>query len=284
MDTIFLNGKWVSQEGAVVSVFDRGFMFGDSVYEVLAVTNGKICALRAHVSRLKASLDAVGINLKESIDDISDLLIEAVRRSEKLTGLLYLQITRGEQFPRDHTYPLDLHPTILITFSERRDLGWAEVKPIKVVTKSDFRWGRGDIKVTSLIANVILRNSAIREGYDDAILIRDDIVTEATAANVFLVKDGEIVTPKKNQFFLHGITRDIVLELCKELDLCAVERDVRRTELFEADEIWLSSTGKELCPVLSIDGDPVGDGFSRENSLWKKLHCAYQLKIKNGIG
>ena len=116
--------------------------------------------------------------------------------------VLYLQITRGEQFPRDHTYLSGLDPTVLITFSERRDVGWREVKPLKVAIKSDFRWGRGDIKVTSLIANVLLRNSAVSDGFDDAILIRDDNVTEATAANVFLVKDGEIATPEKNRFFL----------------------------------------------------------------------------------
>ena len=204
MDTIFLNGKWVSKEKAVVSVFDRGFMFGDAVYEVLAVNHGKICAMEAHFVRLEASLKAIDINLGFPINDISDLLTEAVRRSEKLTGLLYLQITRGEQSPRDHNYQLDLRPTILITFSERAETSWQDVKPIKAVTKLDFRWGRGDIKVTSLLANVLLRNSAIREGCDDAILIRDDIVTEATAANVFLVKEGKVVTPRKNQFFLHG--------------------------------------------------------------------------------
>ena len=281
MDSIFLNGKWVSKEGAVVSVFDRGFMFGDSVYEVLSVSNGKICALKAHLLRLKGSLDAVGIILKDSIQDIGDLLVEAVNRSERRTGLLYLQITRGEQFPRDHTYFSGLDPTVLITFSERRDLSWREVKPLKVAVKSDFRWGRGDIKVTSLIANVLLRNSAVSDGFDDAILIRDDNVTEATAANVFLVKDGEIATPEKNRFFLHGITRDIVLELCDDLGLFAVERNVKKAELFEAEEIWLSSTGKELCPVYSIDGVKVGGGFSKEESLWKKLYSAYKSKLKD---
>lgn len=284
MDTIFLNGKWVSEENAVVSVFDRGFMFGDSVYEVFSVNDGKICALGAHLSRLKASLDAVDIDLKQSTEKLGDLLTEAVIKSGKATGLLYLQITRGEQFPRNHTYSLDLHPTVLITFSASKDLGWRDVNPIKVVTKTDFRWGRGDIKVTSLIANVLLRNSAIREGCDDAILIRGDLVTEATAANVFIVKEGKIITPKKNTFFLHGITRDIVIELSKELDLPAVERDVRKAELFEAEEIWLSSTGKELCPVASIDGFLVGGDRPRESSLWKKFYCAYKLKIKEQSG
>ena len=227
--------------------------------------------------RLKGSLDAVGIILKDSIQDIGDLLVEAVNRSERRTGLLYLQITRGEQFPRDHTYFSGLDPTVLITFSERRDLSWREVKPLKVAVKSDFRWGRGDIKVTSLIANVLLRNSAVSDGFDDAILIRDDNVTEATAANVS--KRRRNCNSEKIDFFAWA-TRDIVPS-SDDLGLFAVERNVKKAEMFEAEEIWLSSTGKELCPVYSIDGVKVGGGFSKEESLWKKLYSAYKSKLKD---
>ena len=278
MDKVFLNGNWIERDKALVSVFDRGFMFGDGVYEVLAVSNGKIRCLREHLKRLQKSLEAVEIVPNYSSDEIAGLLVDSIKRSEGDCGLLYLQITRGMQYPRDHTYPENLSPSLLITYSERKEKSWKEVKPLNVITKHDYRWGRGDLKVTSIIANVMLRNSAIKEGSDDVILIRGGLVTEAAAANVFIVKGEKISTPKKNKFFLHGITREVVLEISRGLGFDAIEREVKKQELFEADEVWLTSTGREICPVKEIDGKPVGVGVEERNSIWKTLHQAYRKK------
>ena len=278
MDKVFLNGNWIERDKALVSVFDRGFMFGDAVYEVLAVSKGKIRYLKEHLRRLEKSLEAVAIVSSYTLDEIADLLVDVIKRSKGESGLLYLQITRGMQYPRDHTYPENLSPSLLITYSERKEKSWKEVRPLSVITKQDFRWGRGDLKVTSIIANVMLRNNAIKEGSDDVILIRRGLVTEAAAANVFIVKGEKISTPKKNKFFLHGITREVVLEISRGLGFDAIEREVKKQELFEADEVWLASTGREICPVKKIDGKPVGVGVEERNSIWKTLHQAYRKK------
>ncbi|MEC8299202.1 MAG: aminotransferase class IV [Pseudomonadota bacterium] len=279
MGKVFLNGNWIERDKALVSVFDRGFMFGDAVYEVLAVSKGKIRYLKEHLKRLENSLKAVEIDSGYTADEITGLLNDAIKKSKGKSGLLYLQITRGVQYPRDHTYSENLSPSFLITYSERKEKSWKEVKSLNVITKQDFRWGRGDLKVTSIIANVMLRNGAIKEGCDDVILIRRGLVTEAAAANVFIVKGQKISTPKKNRFFLHGITREIVLEISKNLGFDTVEREVKKQELFQADEVWLASTGREICPVKSIDGKSVGGGVEERNSVWKTFHEAYRKRV-----
>ena len=283
MDIVFLNGKWQDKNSAVVSVFDRGFMFGDSVYEVMAVHKGRIHEKQAHLSRLQRSLSSTKIKSPCSRQKLSLLLEQTIEKSGISNSIIYLQVSRGVQFPRDHKIELGIEPTILITLTEKKFLDWSQIEPLSLITQADFRWARGDIKVSSLIANVMLRNEAVRKGYDDSILIRNERVIEATSANIFLAKGGTIYTPKKSRFFLHGITRQTVLRLCEEIDLQAVERDVFKDEIFEADEIWLSSTGNILRPVRKVNDHSIGDKYLLKNSLWRKLYQQYHRDLGKAV-
>ena len=283
MDIVFLNGKWLDKDTAVVSVFDRGFMFGDSVYEVMAVYNRRIHEKEAHLSRLERSLLSTKIKSPYSRKKLSSLLEQMIEKSGISNSIIYLQVSRGVQFPRDHKIELGTEPTILITLMEKKFLEWTEIEPLNLITQADFRWSRGDIKVSSLIANVMLRNEAVSKGYDDSILIRNERVIEATSANIFLVKDGAVYTPQKSRFFLHGITRQTVLRLCEEIDLEAVERDIFKDEIFTADEIWLSSTGNILRPVRKVDDHLIGKKYPLEKSHWRKLYQQYFLDLGKAV-
>ena len=268
MDLAYLNGFWSLPEEAKISAFDRGFMFGDGVYEVLPVYFGKVHALDKHLLRLKKSLEEVKIKSPMTGSALSNLLLEAARKSEEQFGVIYLQITRGIQRPRDHKYPSDLKPTIFLSFSGKTKRELFIAQPISVALKEDFRWGRGDIKSTSLIGSVMLKNEAVVSGFDDAILIRDDkYVTEATTSNVFAVKKGSVLTPKKTNLFLHGITRELVIEICKKNDIPVKECKLEKKTLFDADEVWLTSSARGVAPVNLIEDKkiPLVGG---DNSLW----------------
>ena len=258
MAIVYLNGEWIAPEEARVSVFDRGFMFGDAVYEVMAVYSRKIFLLDEHLARLNRSMDAIHLHSPHDDQVWSMLLRTAVDRGGEGDGCLYLQITRGVEASRSHIYSGEAEPTVLITMTPRLERNLT--KPLRVVTKKDYRWQRADIKVTSLVANSLLKNEAIAEGYDEAILVRDGLVTEATAANVFIVRDGVILTPPRSHFLLHGITRDYILALAQQAGFAIKEREITESELLAADEAWISSTGNEIRPVIEINNVVVGDG------------------------
>ena len=274
MAIAYLNGEWLAPEDAKVSVFDRGFMFGDGIYEVMAIYDYKIFTLDLHIQRLARSLAA--IRLKSPFEDAHWrlLLEEAARRGEEKTAYLYLQVTRGVASPRSHVYPSDAMPTVLMTVMDAPILLRQSIEPYRLVTKEDFRWGRGDIKVVSLIANGLLKNEALDEGFDDAILIRDGLVTEATAANVFIVKDGAIMTPPKSRYLLHGITRDHVIAIARAADMAVEERDITEDELLGADEVWISSTGHEIWPVGEVNGKVIGNGSA--GVVWQAVDDLFQ--------
>ena len=274
MAIAYLNGEWMQPEDARVSVFDRGFMFGDGIYEVMAVYNGEVFTLDQHLTRLQRSLDAIRLDSPHTSEEWRALILEAVARGEENPAYLYLQVTRGVASPRNHVYPTAPSPTVLITVMHAPVLERTDIAPLKVVTKADFRWGRGDIKVVSLIANGLLKNEAIAEGYDDAILIRDGEVTESTAANVFIVRNGVIVTPPKSNFLLHGITRDHVIELAQAAGLIVEERAISESELLGADEVWVTSTGQEVWPVGQVNGQVIGNGSA--GVVWQSVDDLFQ--------
>ena len=260
MAVAYLNGEWLAPEDARVPVFDRGFMFGDGIYEVMAVYSGQIFLLAEHLDRLHRSLGEVSIDSPHTREQWQQLLITAVEKSGEQTAYLYLQVTRGVAMPRAHEFPAQPEPTVLITVMDAPQLQRKEVTPLRLTTREDYRWGRGDIKVISLIGNVLLKNEAKAAGYDDAALIRDGKVTEATAANLFIVKGGAIITPPKSNFLLHGITRDHIIKLAHDADIPVEEREVSEAELTSADEVWLSSTGLEVWPVSEVNDITVGNG------------------------
>ena len=274
MAIAYLNGEWMQPEAAKVSVFDRGFMFGDGIYEVMAVYDGRIFTLDQHLRRLQRSLDAIRIPNPHTDAEWTALLGEAVERAGENPAYLYLQVTRGVSSPRSHVYPADMQPTILVTVMAAPILSREDVKPYRVLTREDFRWGRGDIKVVSLIANGLLKNEAIAAGFDDAILIRNGEVTEATAANVFIVRNGVVVTPPKSSFLLHGITRDHVAGLVRQAGIPLEERAISADELESADEVWLTSTGHEVWPVGQVNDTQIGNGAA--GVVWQTVDELFQ--------
>lgn len=278
MAIAYLNGEWQAPEDAKISVFDRGFMFGDGIYEVMPVYWGKVFTLEEHLLRLNRSLNEIRLVSPFTDEEWRSLFDEAIEKSGEETALLYLQVTRGIASNRSHEYPADVKPTVLITVTAAPGLERNEVLPYKMVTKQDFRWSRGDIKVISLVANGLLKNEALAEGYDDVVLLRDGVVTESSASNVFIVKDGVIVTPPKSRYLLHGITREQVIQLAKTNSMELEERDISEAELVDADEIWITSTGHEIWPVGELNGKTVGNGEA--GVTWQMMDSLYQASKK----
>lgn len=274
MPIAYLNGEWLLAEEAKVSVLDRGFLFGDGVYEVIPVYNGSLFCLERHVRRLKNSLAEIHLGEHLAEIDWAALLTEAVEKSGDSMAALYVQVTRGVDVARSFVYPENPKPTILIMVNPAPQLASREIKAISLVTLEDFRWDRGHIKTISLIAAGMLKNQAIAQGANDAVLVKDGEVTEATSANIFAVIDGVIVTPPKTTSLLHGITRDVVVELAREHGLPIEERSLLPTELASADEVFISSSTMETWPVGQIDGNPVGNG--EPGLIWQKVDDLFQ--------
>ncbi|MDP4912580.1 MAG: aminotransferase class IV [Pseudomonadales bacterium] len=269
----YLNGSWQPIEEARVSVLDRGFMFGDGIYEVIPVYAGKVFTLHRHLLRLANSLAEIQLKNPLSMAAWTTLTEEAVTRSGETTAYVYIQVTRGLASKRDHAYP-NVEPTVLVMVYHSPILERQEVRPYKMITLEDFRWSRGHIKSVSLMAAGMLKNAALSQGADDAILIRDGLVMEATASNIFIVKDAVIKTPPKSMHLLHGITRDVVVELALANGLALQECAITAAELAAADEVMITSSGHEVWPVASVDGKPVGNGAP--GVMWKTLDGLFQ--------
>ncbi|HKI73947.1 MAG TPA: aminotransferase class IV [Pseudomonadales bacterium] len=270
----YLNGTWQSPEDAKVSVLDRGFMFGDGIYEVIPVYSGRPFALARHLVRLNNSFNEIRLASPLSDAEWSSLMLEGVARSGESTASIYVQITRGVAPKRDFKYPEVPVPTVLMIVAPSPLLERTRIDPLDVVTLEDFRWARGHIKTTSLIAAGMLRNEAIARGADDAILIKNGKVTEATASNVLIARNGVLATPPRSNHVLHGITRDVVVALAREHGLAIEEREIDVAELETADEIMITSSTHEVWPVGSLNGKPVGNGAA--GVMWRQLDGLFQ--------
>jgi D-alanine transaminase len=270
----YLNGIWQPPEEARIPVLDRGFLFGDGIYEVIPVYNGKAFALSRHLRRLHNGLQEVGVANPMTDAEWENLVNEAIVRSAERTAFLYLQVTRGVAAKRDHRYPEKAIPTVLVMVYEAPILARTEIVPLQMITLDDFRWERGHIKATSLIAAGMLKNHALAQGMDDAILVKYGRVTEATSANVFIANGEVLATPPKSNRLLHGITRDLVLELARAQGICADECDITEEQLQNADEIFITSSGYETWPVGTLNGRVIGTG--RGGPLWRRIDKLFQ--------
>ena len=266
---VYLNGEYLPLGEAKVPVLDRGFLFGDGVYEVIPVYGGKAFRLDEHLRRLEQSL--AGIGMSNPLSDaawgaIFDRLIAGAEDQQ-----IYLQITRGVASKRDHAIPAGIAPTVFVMCAPIAPIPLAG---IKAITVTDIRWDRCNIKAITLLANVLLRQEAVEKGASEAILVRDGCVLEGAASNILIVKDGVIITPPKGDTILPGITRDLVLELAREQGIPTEERHISLGELRGADEIWMTSSTREILAVIELDGGPVSGGVP--GPLWKTLQTAYQ--------
>ena len=258
---VYLNGEYVPLAEAKIPVLDRGFIFGDGVYEVIPAYGRTLFRLREHLARLEHSLRAIRIANPHDTAAWSTLLQSVVARNPWDDQSVYLQVTRGVA-PRTQEFPKgDVRPTVFIMASPLK-MPTAEQRTngVAVVTRDDYRWRRCDIKSVSLLANCLLRQEAEDAGAVETILVRDGNVKEASTCNVFLVKNGVILNPPKDNLILHGITFDLALELAREAGLPLETREVKRAELLDADEVWLSSSAREVLPVTTVDGKRIGNG------------------------
>ena len=272
---VYLNGDYLPVEQATVSVLDRGFLFGDGIYEVIPVFGLKPLRIDEHLQRLQNSLSRISLNNPLSNQEWKQVFDQLLERNPGEDRAIYLQITRGVYPVRDLKIQSDKRTTIFMMVLQVGSVDMSQLeKGIETVTINDFRWHACDVKSISLVANVMLREQATQAGVVDAILVRDGYVTEGTASNFFMVKNGVLITPPIGQYLLSGITRDLVIELAKENGIDCEIRSVAETELESADEIWLTSSTREIAPVVRLNGKDVAD--AKAGLVWKKMIHIYQ--------
>jgi D-alanine transaminase len=272
---VYLNGKYLPVEQATVSVLDRGFLFGDGIYEVIPVFGLKPLRVDEHLQRLQNSLSRISLANPLSNAEWKQAFDELLAKNPGEDRAIYMQITRGAHPVRDLKIQPEYRPTVFMMVLQVGAINVSVLeKGIETVTINDFRWHACDIKSTSLVANVMLREQATQSGVIDAILVRDGFVTEGTASNFFMVKNGVLITPPIGQYLLPGITRDLVIELAKENGMACQIRPVAESELESADEIWLTSSTREIAPVIRLNGNNVADG--KAGPMWKKMINIYQ--------
>lgn len=279
MTIAFWNGDYLPLDEIRVSPLDRGFLFADGLYEVAAAYQGRLFEPQAHIRRLQRGLAELRIDTGWSDADWLTLMEEMLRRSG-LQGdqAVYIQVTRGASTSRGHAFPAGVKPTIFAMPSalKRPPESWRS-EGVAAITTPDIRWSRCDLKTVGLLGSVLAQQKAVEQGVVDAIQLRDGLVTEGAATNVFVVRSGAIATPKADHRILPGITRGVVLEVAAEAGLPVAERDVAANELATADEVWITSTSKEITAVTRIDGRPVGTG--KPGPVWTALDARFQQRI-----
>lgn len=277
----YLNGEFVPLEQACVPVLDRGFLFGDGVYEVIPVYGGRLFRLAHHLQRLDRSLREVRIVNPHSEPQWRAIFERLIAPADAaLDWSLYLQVTRGVA-QRDHAFPADVPPTVFAMLNAiAAPSPTLLAQGIKAITREDIRWGRCDIKAIALLANVLMRQEAVEAGAMEAILLRDGLASEGAASNLFIVSEGVIITPPKSAQLLPGVTRDLILELAAKAGLAWREAAISRQDLEQAEEIWLSSSTREILPVTALDARVVGHG--RPGPLWQRMQGLYQ-EYKAGL-
>ena len=279
---IYLNGEFLAPEQANISVMDRGFLFGDGVYEVIPAYAGRLFRLPQHLHRLTDSLHAIRMQNPLSDQAWTQMLERLVEQLPGYDQTVYLQVTRGAADIRDHAIPKGIVPTLFAMTSPMLppDPALAQ-RGIAAITLDDTRWHQCNIKAITLLANVLLRQQANDRGAKESILIRDGNAVEGAASNLFIVQDGLLITPPKSRFLLPGITRDLILEMANTHRIPFKEEDIQADRLRSAEEIWLTSSTKEIMPVTSLDELPVGEGkpgpsFNRVTELFS----AYKEQVR----
>ena len=279
---IYLNGQFVTQEDAKISVLDRGFLFGDGVYEVIPVYQRKPFHLKAHLKRLQNSLDGIRMKNPHIDEEWAEIIDHLIDQNESDDKYVYLHISRGVAPKRDHAFPAEIHPTIIgITnpLPKLPDIYFQ--KGIKTITLEDTRWKNCHYKTTTLLPNVLSRQEAVEKEAVEAILLQEGLMIEGAASNIVIVKDGTIFSPVRDNRMLHGITLDVIELLAKQHHVPMIFRDITVAELKSADEVWLTASTKELLPVTEIDGKPVGNGLP--GPLAKQMFDYYQVHKKEPL-
>lgn len=278
---VHLNGRLMALQDACVSVLDRGFMLGDGVYEVIPVYGGVPFRLHEHLARMQRSLEAIRLPNPLSTEHWRSRIQEVVDSNDGGNQSVYVQVTRGVAPMRDHGFPAETPPTVLIMSSRLKPLDPALAREgVAAITLADNRWQHCDVKAITLLPNLLLRQQALDRGAVEAILLRDGSVTEGAASNVFIVDERGLCTPPRGPRILPGITRELVLELARAHEIPVREATVSEQVLRAAEEIWLTSSTREILPVVRLDDTPVGDACP--GPRWRRMHDLYQ-HFKQGL-
>jgi len=270
---VYLNGQFLPLSQAKISIDDRGFQFGDGVYEVIRVYQGKPFRLDDHLIRLEQSARAVRIPMTLEKQAWRRIILEGIERSRLKHSKVYIQLTRGVA-PREHTFPSSSLPTTLMTIREIVDLdSLLREKGVMAITLPDQRWGRCSIKSLNLLPNILAKQEAKERGAFEAILVKNGMVTEGTASNVMLVSDNVLITPALSDQLLAGVTRQGLLSLARQAGISVQERAVKKEELMQVQEVFLAGTTIEVIGVTTVDGQPVGNGCV--GPLTKRIHSMF---------
>ena len=259
---VYLNGEFLPRERATLSVDDRGFIFGDGIYEVTRVVNGRLFEADRHMRRLQYGLRGIGIDPRLSPEQIIDIHTRLIRENDLTSGegTVYLQITRGAA-PRTHYFPAaTTPPTVFLSASPFTPNHAQRETGATAVTYPDIRWSRCDLKTVNLLGAVLAKQHAVAAGSLEAVFIRDGVITEGSHTNVFGVIDGELRTYPRSNYILAGITRDVVLELAVEQGVTVRETPILQQEIGRLDELFVTGTTSDITPIVQLDGRPVGPG------------------------
>ncbi|MGZ4980149.1 MAG: D-amino acid aminotransferase [Methylobacter sp.] len=269
--TVYLNGQYLPLCDAKISVMDRGFLFGDGIYEVIPSYSGKLFHFQDHMERLENSL--ASIRLTNPHDRTQWLEILTPLLDKNLDQSIYLQITRGVASKRDHAFPENVTPTVFAMCSNIVPLESLN-SGVKAISVDDSRWELCNVKATTLLANILLRQQAVEQGCAEAILVKDGYVTEGAASNIFAVIDGILITPPMGPEILPGITRNVILELAEQNNIPCSEDIISLDALKTASEIWLTSSTREIVPVVQLDDETIANG--KPGPIWHTMNQLFQ--------
>lgn len=283
MSVVYLNGEYLPAAGAMISVNDRGFLFGDGVYEVTPAYHGRIFRWAQHLDRMRKGLAELGIDFDAaSLERVNRGLLARNDLEQVPVASIYVQVTRGIA-PRTHTFPNPPVSPSVYGFANRfnRPPREAWERGFKAITVPDQRWALGQIKAIALLPNCLAQQAAVEAGVTDAIFVRDGIALEGSHNNLFAVFDGVVTTAPKSNYILHGVTRDLVIELAGELGLPVEERAIPARELYRADEVFFTGTTTEVRPAVEVDGRRIGEG--RVGPVARGLYDAF-LEVTGSAG
>lgn len=270
--------RFVPKEHAHISPDDRGYYFGDGIYEVFRVYNGKLFEAGAHFDRLRRSADGIRIELPMTVAEMNAKLETLIEINRLREGTVYMQITRGAA-PRSHPFPNNAKPVLMAYCNETKRPLETIRQGISAVTSDDIRWLRCDLKTLNLLGNVLAKQHALDQGAGEVILHRGGVVTECSASNFFMVKDGKLHTHPANHLILHGVTRGVVIKLADRLHIPVVEHPFNLEQLNQADECFITGTTVEITPVAQIDGRTVGSG--KPGPVTEQLQKAFEQLINS---
>ncbi|MFJ7971010.1 D-amino-acid transaminase [Psychrobacillus sp. NPDC096389] len=282
MAKILWNDEIINEEEVKIGYEDRGYQFGDGIYEVIKIYNGNVFTATEHIDRLYASADKIQLVIPYTKDVMHKMIHDLIETNEVENGQIYLQVTRGMS-PRQHNFPAPAVESVLTAYTKETTRPLTQLENgVKACFVEDIRWLRCDIKSLNLLGNVLAKQEAISKGCYEAIQHRGEIITEGSSSNVYGIKDGVLYTHPVSNLILNGITRKVILDCCDEIGLKVVEEAFTKEQALAMDEVIMSSTNAEVMPIISIDGQLIGSG--KRGDWTEKLQKAFEQKIPTSIG